>query len=101
MLYIVKKSNPTEIDIQKVNSALLLECKENGWFFAFAEKQAKGKKVEINAESKQTAFDVIYSFLKEKYVNHNENAERQKRGFYLLQTEILSNLKEVQGLQNN
>lgn len=98
MLYIVKKSNPNEIDIQKVNSALLLECKENGWFFVFAEKQAKGKKVEINADGKQTAFNVIYSFLKEKYVNHNENAERQKRGLYLFKVEILSNLREIQGV---
>ena len=101
MLCIVKKSNTTEIDIQKVNSALLLECKENGWFFVFADKLAKGKKVEINADSKLTAFEAIYSFLKEKYVNRNENDERQKRGFYLFKVEILSNLKEIQGVKND
>ena len=98
MLYIVKNSNTTKIDIQKVNSALLLECKENGWFFVFADKLAKGKKVEINAEGKLTAFDAIYSFLKERYVNRNENAERQKCGFHLFKVEILSNLKEIQGV---
>lgn len=92
MLYIVKKSNPTEIDIQKVNSALLLECKENGWLFVF------GKKPVINAESKLTAYNAIYSFCKEKYVNRNENIDRQKRGFCLLQIEILSNLREIQGV---
>lgn len=98
MLFLVKENSTSEFKFENLTSDLLKDCQKNGWFFVFADKLAKGKKVEINAESKLTAFDAICSFLKEKYVNRNENAERQKRGFYLFKLEILSNLKEIQGV---
>ena len=101
MLFLVKENSTSEFKFENLTSDFLKDCQKNGWFFAFGEKQAKGKKVEINADSKLTAFDAIYSFLKKKYVNRNENSERQKRGFYLFKVEILSNLKEIQGVEND